>query len=99
MKKTNIYVYKTEKGGIMKTPLKIEGVEPTEEKTRLIAEHKKLLTNGEKRVRTIEVERGEEENWIEVEATIAEIKESFLLGETASYKKLLDVITGEEEEG
>jgi hypothetical protein len=99
MKKTNIYVYKTEKGGVMKTPLKIEEVEPTEEKIRLIAEHKKLLTNGEKRVRTIEVERGEEENWIEVEATIAEIKESFLLDEAASYKKLLDIITNEEEEG
>jgi hypothetical protein len=98
MKKTNIYVYKTEKGGVMKTPLKIEEVEPIEEKVRLIAEHKKLLTNGEKRVRTIEVEKGEEKNWTEVEATTAEIKESFLLDETVSYKKLLDIITGEEEE-
>ena len=98
MKKINLYTYKIENGGFMETPTKIEGIKFIGLNVRLISEGKKLLTNGEKKVRSIKVPSEEVGLWNEIEATPEEIKDSFLVSlDEVNYKELLNIITGEEE--
>lgn len=93
MKKITIYYYSGD-NGIVNTAIKINGVSPIGEKIRLIADGKKIITNGDRRVRAIEVDEAETVNWYEVDANPNEYYERASSG----YKELLDIVTGAETE-
>ena len=94
----NIYVYQGE-GGIVTSFVKIPKTEYTE-KIRLIADSGKFLTNGERKVRTIEVLPNEKMGWTEIDATEEDYKNELIARrqQLPNYKEMLDIITGETEE-
>ena len=97
MRETNIYVYQGENGKI-RTALKLD-LTPIEEKVRLTADSGKILTDGTRRVRMIEVPASEKANWTEEVRQEGETLVRPGVGQTASidYKKMLDIVTGADE--
>lgn len=102
MKQIKVYKYSSSHGTII-TPINLEMGEPTIY-YRLIADAKKILTNGTIRTEVKEVIEDDIKLWEEVDKTEDELALEEGLGqeiteepeEGVSYKELLDIVTGEE---
>ena len=102
MTKTKIYKYKSEKGYII-TPIKIETKEPPIIFYRIVADDKKILTNGKVRKIMVEVFEEEVSLWREVDKNQEELEleQNFYPSNNEDnseidYKELLDIVTGNE---
>lgn len=102
MKKTKMYKY-TSTQGVIITPINLEIGNPSIS-YRLIADAKKILTDGNIRVGAAEATEEELELWQEVDKTEEElaldelIENENLEGDETNYKELLDIVTGAESE-
>lgn len=97
MTKFNIYIY-TSNNGTVCTPINL-GYGNPREAVRLIADGRKILTNGTERQMVVEVPTEETSLWTEVEMTETELAEYYpivesTIGGDTSYQKLLDIVTG-----
>lgn len=95
MKEKYIYTYQTEKGRLISF-IKLD-LPPIEERITLISENNKMLTDGKRRVTTIQVLEEDKNKWIEVEKTEEEKQEEEEFIRTNAYQEMLDIITGQEE--
>ena len=102
MKQIKVYKYSSSHGTII-TPINLEMGEPTIY-YRLIADAKKILTNGTIRTEVKEVIEDDIKLWEEVDKTEEELALEENLGnheeieeEGTNYKELLDIVTGADE--
>lgn len=107
MRVINIYKYTSENGVII-TPINLNIGNPTIT-YRLAADSGKILTDGKTRTHVVEVKENEISLWREEDKTEEEKAQEFVLevdeseatpleDDNEDYKKMLDIITGEEDE-
>ena len=102
MTKTKMYKYKSEEGYII-TPIEIKTEEPAPFFYRIVADNKKILTNGKVRKIMVEVFEEEVSLWQEVDKNQEELEleQNFYFSNNEDnseidYKELLDIVTGNE---